>query len=419
VTEVAAAAAAPAGPRVLSIVIPALNEEAAIAGIVRRCLEARGRIAAACGLAGVEVLVVNDGSSDRTEALALAFPEVTVLGFDRNRGYGAAIQSGFAHARGDLLAFLDADGTCDPAEFATLCRALDEHGADVALGSRMGRGNRMPPVRRLGNALFAWLLGLLSKRRVQDTASGMRVLRRAAYARLLPLPEGMSFTPAMSARALLEDRLRLVEVPIAYAERVGASKLAVVGDGLRFLRSILQAALVYRPSRLLLMGASALALAAAALGALPVRAWLGAAPLEDWMIYRALLASLCGAVAGLCLCTAVVSDRIAAAAHGRDFAGAGVTARVARAFRRPWSWLVWLLLGGGAVAVVYPGLVEFFSQGTVRLHWLRPLLASLLLALASAHALAVLLLGMVDLIERQAAPPAPAQPPDRLRPGRP
>lgn len=406
---------APAPSRTLSIVIPALNEEAAIAAIVRRCLDARPALVGQAGLVAVEVVVVSDGSSDRTEAIALEFPDVTVIAFDRNRGYGAAIQCGFAHARGSLLAFIDADGTCDPLDLVGLCRALAEQGADVALGSRMGPGNEMPLVRHIGNTAFAWLLGVLSKRRVHDTASGMRVLRREAYDALLPLPHGMNFTPAMSARALLEGRLQLVEVPIAYAERVGASKLRVVSDGLRFLRSIVHAALIYRPSRLLLLAAAILGAGMAALGVLPAQAWLGARPLEDWMIYRALLAALLGAGGGLCLCAAVVSERIAAAAHGRGFAASGVTAWLARGYARPWSWIVWGLLGGAAVVLVLPGLAEFFSRGTVTLHWIRPLLALLLMVLLTAHVLAVVLLGMVDLIERQAQPAPPPRAPDRVR----
>ena len=403
--------------RVLSIVIPALNEEAAIGAIVRRCLDARPALVRDCGLEAVEVVVVSDGSSDRTEAIALEAPDVTVIAFDRNRGYGAAIQCGFAHARGDLLAFIDADGTCDPRDLVGLCRALDAQDAAIALGSRMGRGNEMPLVRRIGNTAFAWLLGVLSKQRVHDTASGMRVLRRGAYEALLPLPTGMNFTPAMSARALLEGRCRLVEVPIAYAERVGASKLKVVSDGLRFLRSILHAALCYRPARLLLLGAAALALAMVAIGALPVRAYLQPGAIADWMIYRALLATLFGAMAGLCICAAVVSDRIAAAAHRRGFAAAGVTAWLARLFVGRARWGVWAVLGLAAVALIAPGLAEYAAVGEVTIHWSRPVLALLLLVLATAHVLSTVLLGLVDLIERQSTPAVPQRAPDRVRPG--
>jgi len=95
----------------LSIVIPSLNEEAAIGGTLVRCLAAREHIRTEGGIDEVEILVVSDGSTDHTEEIACGFPEVSVLAFDRNRGYGAAIQCGFAFASGNLLGFLDADGT--------------------------------------------------------------------------------------------------------------------------------------------------------------------------------------------------------------------------------------------------------------------------------------------------------------------
>ncbi|HXK26568.1 MAG TPA: glycosyltransferase family 2 protein, partial [Myxococcota bacterium] len=210
---------------VLTLVIPALDEEEAIGATLERCLSARDAITASGGVERIEIVVVNDGSRDRTEEIARGFEDVTVLGFDRNRGYGASIQSGFAHGSGDLLAFMDADGTCDPASLAILCRAIDEQQADVVLGSRMGEGSAMPVVRAIGNALFAGILGILARQRIRDTASGMRVLRRAALADLTPLPDGLHFTPAMTARILLEGKLRLVELPVPYAERVGRSKL--------------------------------------------------------------------------------------------------------------------------------------------------------------------------------------------------
>jgi hypothetical protein len=411
-------AATPGSLRLLSIVIPALNEEGAISSTLRRCIDARDELIGRGGFEDVEVIVVNDGSKDRTEARALLFPEVTVLGFDRNRGYGAALQTGFAHARGDALAFLDADGTCDPRVFADLGRALRERRADLVLGSRMGRGNRMPVIRRIGNTAFAWLLGVLSKRRIGDTASGMRVMRRSAYAQLLPLPDGMHFTPAMSARALLEGRLTLVEIPIPYAERVGSSKLSVLSDGMRFLGSILQATLCYRPARLLLLAAGMMALGTVALAALPAASYLRTGALEDWMIYRVLLATLLGSMSGMCVSAAVVSERIAAATHGRSFASGGVTAAIARLYGQRLRWLVWLLLGGGALALVAPGLAEFLARGTVHLHWSRPVLALLLVVLAAAHALSTVLLGMIDLMERQTAPRQEPRAPDRVRPAR-
>src|SRR5499426_4147712 len=297
------------GPHVLTIVIPALNEEEAIGDTLRRTLEARGYILATSPVRDLDVVVVSDGSTDRTEEIARSFEEVTVLVFEKNRGYGAAIKCGFEHGRGDLVSFLDADGTCDPRIFADLCRALDEEGAHLALGSRMGKGSEMPLVRRLGNRIFAWILGALSKRTVKDTASGMRVIRRDALEDLYPLPDGLHFTPAMSARALLEDKLRLVEVPMPYAERVGRSKLSVAKDGVRFLTVILRAAVAYRPSRPLLLAAGFVALAALAVAFQPVTYWLVHRELREPMIYRVMLASLLATLSGIVLCSALVSEK--------------------------------------------------------------------------------------------------------------
>src|SRR5205085_2261759 len=124
----------------------------------------------------VELVVVSDGSTDRTadiaRAIAASEPAVKVIVFERNRGYGAALKEGFRCANGELVSFLDADGTCDPKYFAEMCRALQTTQAAVVLGSRMGAGSQMPWMRRLGNRVYAFLLGLFSGQAVTDTASG-------------------------------------------------------------------------------------------------------------------------------------------------------------------------------------------------------------------------------------------------------
>src|SRR5262249_4893886 len=149
-----------------------------------------------------------------------------------------------------------------------------------------------------------------------------------------PLPDGLHFTPAMSARILLEGKLRLVELPMKYAERVGRSKLSVLKDGLRFLTCIVQAAVAYRPARPLLLAAFGLGAIALAVAGLPVAHYLIHGRLEEWMIYRLLMASLLSTVAAITVLAAVVADRIAATAHGRLPERAGVTAAVAGIFTR-------------------------------------------------------------------------------------
>src|SRR5437867_4011435 len=161
----------------LSIIIPAYNEEDGIARIVERVLSVREPLRRMS--IGLELLVVDDGSRDNTAARVASFREVPLIRHLTNRGYGAAIKTGFRHASGDYLAFLDADGTYPPESFPDLCRAaLDEH-ADMVVGSRMsGLTSEMPFTRRLGNLAYARLLSVIGNVRVRDSASGMRVIRK-------------------------------------------------------------------------------------------------------------------------------------------------------------------------------------------------------------------------------------------------
>ncbi|MBM3791730.1 MAG: glycosyltransferase, partial [Acidobacteria bacterium] len=153
--------------------------------------------------------------------------------------------------RGELLAFLDADGTYPPERFPSLCLAIARERADVAVGSRRsGAESSMPPVRRLGNFIWSNLVTLIGHRRCADPASGMRVLRREALARIYPLPDGLNFTPVMSTRCMHEG-LTVRELPIPYSERLGRSKLSVVRDGTRFLKTILWTSLEYNPVKVL------------------------------------------------------------------------------------------------------------------------------------------------------------------------
>lgn len=237
----------------LSVVIPALNEEDGIAAIVERVMSAQPALVDV-GVAALECIVVDDGSRDRTsqiiEGLAHTYPGVRLIRHVTNRGYGAAIKTGFAAARGDLLAFLDADGTYPPEYFPQLCQAVLAGGKLVVGSRRSGASSEMPLVRRLGNFIWSNLLTLIAGEQVIDPASGMRVFPRDVLEQLYPLPDGLNFTPVMSTRAV-HEQLKLVEIAIPYKERVGRSKLNVVRDGIRFLQTILWTALYYNPVRIL------------------------------------------------------------------------------------------------------------------------------------------------------------------------
>jgi glycosyltransferase involved in cell wall biosynthesis len=234
--------------RMLSVVIPAYNEERGIQEVMGRVLAIQPDLCAA-GIDEFELIVVDDGSADRTAELVQATPGVRLLRHVKNGGYGAALKTGFAAAEGDWIGFLDADGTYPPDHFPALCQAAMAQDADIVIGSRMaGAQSQMPAVRRLGNLIFANLVSLVSCQRITDSASGMRIFKKSILERIYPLPDGLNLTPVMSTRAL-HEQLKMIEVPIPYSERQGRSKLSVVRDGMRFAQSIVWTALSYNPVR--------------------------------------------------------------------------------------------------------------------------------------------------------------------------
>lgn len=387
----------PPDGRGLSIVVPAYNEEQAIDAILSACLSAREGIKKEAGLERVEVICVDDGSRDRTRELAGKYGEVKLISHPVNRGYGAALMTGFGAASQDLLGFLDADGTCDPRVFGALCKALRDRRADLCVGNRLHDGSKMPAVRAAGNRFYALVVSKLTGVPVEDTASGMRVFRRSLLDELSPLPTGLHFTPAMTARAACMGA-GIVEVAIPYADRQGQSKLNVVKDGLRFLRVILGIIFAYFPLRVFGPLGAAFLLAAAGYGGGAVSMYLREHVIQDWLIYRLLTVLTLGVCGTICLAFGLVAQRLSNA----------VT-------RKPSGWLdaSWLrraavaaglLLGLGGVLLNLRTIEEYVSSGHIYVHWVYVLTGGLSVILATVLVSFGITLGIAEHL------PQPSQP---------
>ena len=295
----------------LGIVIPALNEEESIEKIILRTHEAKAYITANSPVTEVDIVVVSDGSTDQTVPLAQKhLDKIKLVIFEKNRGYGAAIKQGWEETDADLVAFLDADGTCNPEFFAPLCTELERGKRDIMLGCRLNKNSEMPAIRRFGNTLFAILLSLVSNQRVRDTASGMRVIRRSSLQEIMPLPDGLHFTPAMSARAILHPDLNIHEIDMPYKEREGESKLKVWRDGVRFLSVILEMTFLYQPQRIFFLAGLFVSLVALLLMLTPIGFYFSHKMVEEWMIYRFMTSHLLGIVAMLFFMVSFISERI-------------------------------------------------------------------------------------------------------------
>ena len=231
----------------LSIIIPAYNEEAAVEEVLNATKVAQKLLLSKKYFDTIEIIVVNDGSRDNTEKILQTISGIQIIKHDHNIGYGASLKAGFQVARGDTLAFLDADGTYDPRELPRLVEILRDHNADMVIGNRMHPHSHMPILRKIGNKIFATIVSVTARKSISDITSGMRIFRRDILASLGPLPDGLEFTTVMTSRAILQKNMNVVEIPISYSERRGASKLKVLRDGPRAFWQLLK--IVLAPTR--------------------------------------------------------------------------------------------------------------------------------------------------------------------------
>ncbi len=228
----------PGGAKV-TVVIPALDEEAVIGQTVSRIRELHP---------GFEIIVVDDGSTDRTAEVAEEAGALVVR-HPYNIGNGAAVKTGIRRASGELVVVMDGDGQHDPADIAKLLREADKY--DLVVGARSSE-SQASSGRRLANWLYNKLASYVGKFPVQDLTSGFRIFRRSTVMRFLYLfPNTFSY-PTTSTLAYLRSGLTIKYVPIIARKRTGKSKIKPFRDGTRFILIILRITTLFSPLRIFL-----------------------------------------------------------------------------------------------------------------------------------------------------------------------
>jgi glycosyltransferase involved in cell wall biosynthesis len=220
-----------------SIVIPAFNEVASIAPVVRDL---------AAAAPWLEILVVDDGSTDETGAIA-ATAGARVIRHPYNKGNGAAVKSGIRQAAGLFVLIADADGQHRPADATRLVSHLDAY--DLVVGARAGH-TQASLVRRLGNATLNRIASYLTEQPIPDLTSGFRAARRECLLEFIHLlPNGFS-TPTTTTLAFLRAGYSVRFEPVEAAQREGASKIRLGADGFNFFMILLKVITIFSPLRI-------------------------------------------------------------------------------------------------------------------------------------------------------------------------
>lgn len=351
--------------RTLSIVIPAYNEEESIDMVLSRVEQVVPQFQKL--QTNVEIIVVDDGSTDNTVEIVQRH-RVRIVRHPVNQGYGAALKTGFRASQGEYIAFLDADGTYPPEYLLQLYEHLISGDFDIVVGSRMIRKDtKMPFIRKIGNRLFAWLLRWLAEEHVSDSASGMRVFKKAVLHKLEPLPNGLDLTPAMSTRAILEG-VKISELPIPYHERVGKSKLSPVIDGFRFLGTMVSIARLYNPLKFLGLIGFIFLLLAFALGVPPIAYYIVHRRVEDWEIYRLLTIVVLSVTGFNCIILGMFANFVFAILHGRTLQARSLLSRLMMM-----SWRIGDFVGTAlmlvAILLNHRTILQYLSTGHITVHW--------------------------------------------------
>lgn len=231
--------AAPARPVTVTIILPSYNEASALPTVLADVVA----IVQTATTIQYEVIVVDDGSTDNSLAIARKFP-VRVLRHRHNRGKGAAIRSGLAQATGKLIVVMDADATYPASAIPRVVELLGHY--DLVRCSRPRNTETMPFINRVGNRMFDLLLSFSHGLDGSDHLSGLYGLRREAVLRMRLESEGFDIEAEIGIKAQVRG-LRTTAFPIEYGERLGEKKLRAWKDGLLILGRILAMLLLYNP----------------------------------------------------------------------------------------------------------------------------------------------------------------------------
>lgn len=222
----------------ISIIIPAKNEAKSLITLVPELKTL---------YAGAEIVVVNDGSTDDTQAICEA-EGIKVVNHPYSKGNGAAIKSGARAATGDVLVFMDADGQHQPKDIARLIEEYNK-GYDMVVGAR-DKKSQASLARLFGNGMYNRIASYMTGHKIEDLTSGFRIVTADKFKQFLYLlPNGFSY-PTTTTMAFFRAGYSVGYLPIVAPERIGKSHINILKDGARFFLIIFKIGTLYSPMKL-------------------------------------------------------------------------------------------------------------------------------------------------------------------------
>jgi len=254
----------------ISLVMPAYNEAAAVAATIEEMRE----VLSTAGYRGFEIILVDDGSTDGTATIAAQAGAVVVRNL-QNLGYGRSLKHGIAAAKNEIVVIADADNTY-PATAIPGMVALHKQGIHMVVGERTGQYIRERPIKRPLRFALKWLVEFTTGNRIPDANSGLRVFARSDIMPFFDqLSDKYSFTTSVTLAYMLNKKY-VAYVPVEYKKRLGHTTVSVLRDTLQTFQYIVQTILYFNPIKIFL--ATALFVGLASVLALVTSIALGFVP---------------------------------------------------------------------------------------------------------------------------------------------
>lgn len=223
----------------VTVLMPAFNEEGAIANTIKRVKEL---------YPDFEILVIDDGSTDNTVQEAMD-AGANVYPHPYNMGNGAAIKTGLRTARGDWVLMMDADGQHSPDDIASLLEHKDRY--DMVVGART-KDSQTSLHRDIANKVYNWFASYVTSFNIEDLTSGFRLVKKSVAEQFIYLLPNTFSYPTTLTMAYLRSGFTVKYIPIQTKYRIGKSKIKLFQDGSRFFLIIMKIATLFSPLRVFL-----------------------------------------------------------------------------------------------------------------------------------------------------------------------
>jgi glycosyltransferase involved in cell wall biosynthesis len=226
-------------PPVISVVIPAYNEEETIGSVLGETIRVMESL-----MMPYEIIVVDDGSNDLTREVAYKH-KATVLSNGRNMGKGYALRKGFQNAKGDIIVTIDADGAHSPKEIQSLIEQL-LNGADIVSGSRFlnGRKDHTSLLKLLGNHMINMTIRVLTRKSITDSQTGLRAFKKDFLQKIALNSSGYEIETEITVKGL-KNGFKFKEIPINCKKREhGSSNIRIISDGFKIFKTAIKHAVL-------------------------------------------------------------------------------------------------------------------------------------------------------------------------------